>query len=82
MADQVDLLGDILDVTSYYYSETWNLTPPQAENLLAGHWYMEVAFGSATLTSQITPVPEPTYAVLFVLGAAIVKVCCRRKLQK
>lgn len=68
--------------TLYYFHETWNVTPPQAESLLAGHWYMEISFGYTALISQIVPVPEPTCAALFVLGAAVVKVCNRRKLQR
>lgn len=68
--------------TFYYYFETWNLTPPQTESLLAGHWYMEIVFGSGTLLSQINQVPEPTSAMLFVLGVTIFKVCCRRKPQR
>lgn len=68
--------------TFYYYFETWNLTPPQTENLLAGHWYMEIAFGSSTLLGQINQVPEPTAAALFVLGATIIIDCCRRRLLR
>lgn len=68
--------------TFYYYYETWNLSPPQAESLLAGHWFMEIAFGSSTLLSQITPVPEPTSAALLTLGAAVVRFCWRRRLRE
>lgn len=68
--------------TLYYFSETWNVTPPQAESLLARRWFMEVSLGSRTLISQIVPVPEPTYAALLILGAAVAKVHYRRTLQR
>ncbi len=68
--------------TLYYFHQTWNVAPPQAENLLAGHWYMEISFGYTTLVSQIAPVPEPTFGALFVLGAAVAKLYCRRKPQR
>ena len=68
--------------TVWSYYETWDLALPQAQSLLGGHWYMEVAFGPETHFAQITPVPEPTSAALFVSGIAFIAVCCRRRLQR
>jgi hypothetical protein len=65
--------------TFYSYFETWDLTALQAQSLLAGRWYMELAFGTQTHFAQITPVPEPTSAALFVSGVALVAACCRRR---
>ena len=67
--------------TFYSYFQTWDLTSLQAQNLLEGHWYMEVAFGSETHFAQITPVPEPTSAALFAAGVAFITMCCRRRFQ-
>ena len=68
--------------TFYSYFETWDLTSLQAQSLLAGRWYMEMAFGTEAHFAQITPVPEPTSAALFVSGVALVAVSCRRRLQR
>ncbi len=68
--------------TYYYFSETWNLTPPNVQNLLAGHWFVEIAFGTDTFSHQITPVPEPTSVALFILGATVARICYRRRLQR
>ena len=68
--------------TYYSYFETWDLTLPQAQSLLGGHWYMEVAFGADTHFAQITQVPEPTSALLFASGAVLMVAACRRWLQR
>lgn len=68
--------------TYYYYFETWNLTSSQTENLLAGHWFMEIAFGPSTLLSRITPVPEPTSATLHILGVGMILLVRRGYMAK
>lgn len=60
--------------TFYSFDESWDLTSLQARSLLAGRWYMEVAFGAETHFAQITPVPEPKSAALFVSGIAFIAV--------
>jgi hypothetical protein len=68
--------------TYYSYFETWDLTSPEAQSLLGGHWYMEVGFGAETHVAQITPVPEPTSALLFASGVAFMVAFGRRRLQR
>jgi PEP-CTERM motif len=53
---------------SNYYSQSWQLTDHQVQNLLAGNWYVEVNYGSDEYLGNLTPVPEPETLALVGLG--------------
>jgi hypothetical protein len=68
--------------TFYSYFDTWTVTQPQASSLMGGRWYMEVGYGAETHFAQITPVPEPTSALLLTSGIALWVACRHRRLQR
>ncbi len=56
-------------VSPNYYSQSWQLTPTQIQNLLAGKWYAEVDYGDDKYIGNLTPVPSsvsPPKAVISV----------------
>lgn len=67
--------------TFYSYFQRWDLTSPQAQSLLAEHWYMEIGFGASTHFTQITQVPEPASAPLLASGAVFMAASRRRWLK-
>ena len=59
--------GDL--ISPNYYSQSWQLTPDQIQNLLAGKWYAEVDYGDDKYIGNLTPVPSsvrPPKAVISV----------------
>lgn len=56
---------------AFDYEGSWQLTDPQIQNLLAGQWYAQVTYNSATYLGQITAVPEPSSAALLFGGLII-----------
>jgi hypothetical protein len=56
-------------ISPNYYSQSWQLTPNQIQNLLAGKWYAEVDYGDDKYIGNLTPVPSsvsPPKAVISV----------------
>jgi hypothetical protein len=56
-------------ISPNYYSQSWQLTPDQIQNLLAGKWYAEVDYGDDKYIGNLTPVPtsvSPPKAVISV----------------
>ena len=50
------------------YEQSWQLTDPQIQALLAGQWYAQVTYSDATYLGQITAVPEPSTDSLLLGG--------------
>jgi hypothetical protein len=59
------------------YSQFWQLTDDQVQNLLAGEWYAEVDYGNDEYISNLTPVPEPE--TLALIGVGIFASLIRRR---
>jgi hypothetical protein len=60
-------ISPITGAPSYSLDQSWVLTDAQTQSLLAGQWFAEVDFGADTHLGQITAIPEPSVAALFVL---------------
>lgn len=61
-------------ISPNYYSQSWQLTPNQIQNLLAGKWHAEVDYGNDKYIGNLTPVPSsvwPPKAVISVLPMTI-----------
>lgn len=48
-------------ISPNYYSQSWQLTPDQIQNLLAGKWYAEVDYGDDKYIGNLTPVPSSVW---------------------
>jgi hypothetical protein len=54
--------------TAFSYEQSWQLTAPQIQTLIAGQWYAEVSYAGSSYLGQIMPVPEPSSLIVFVVG--------------
>jgi len=48
-------------ISPNYYSQSWQLTHDQIQNLLAGKWYAEVDYGDDKYIGNLTPVPSSVW---------------------
>jgi hypothetical protein len=48
-------------ISPNYYSQSWQLTPNQIQNLQAGKWYAEVDYGDDKYIGNLTPVPSSVW---------------------
>jgi hypothetical protein len=48
-------------ISPNYYSQSWQLTPNQIQNLLAGKWYAKVDYGDDEYIGNLTPVPSSVW---------------------
>jgi hypothetical protein len=64
--------------TYYSYDQIWQVTETQAQALLAGRWFAEIAYGSEIHMAQLVPVPEPSAATLSLLGLSVLGAAGRR----
>jgi hypothetical protein len=70
----------------YDYSQSWQLTDDQVQNLLDGNWYAEITYGDNTYlgnfttatVSGVSPVPEPETLTLLGLGMAAILIRRRK----
>jgi len=64
---------------AFSYEQSWQLTAPQIQSLIAGEWYAEVSYAGNSYLGQIMPVPEPSSLALFVGGLIAVAATAGRR---
>src|SRR5690606_646434 len=83
-ADILTLEGDLAfrfaSTVNYDHPlETWTTVLASATEGTAHHWTLTFDDGNEMLVTNVTPVPAPTSAVLFLAGIAAVPLIARRQ---